>query len=271
MKILGIESASNVASVALTEDGNVLASFFTNHRKTHSETLLPMIDEIVRMTDTDRADIGAIAVSAGPGSFTGLRIGAATAKGLAFALNKPVIAVPTLDAMAFGCWGAEDVLCPVLDARRSEVYSGLYHFEDGRFIVDEPAAALPLEEQVKRAEALAGRLGRSVMYLGDGLSVHEEKIRALTEGRAHFAAEPVRFQRAEAVAALGRRLFEEGKTEDAFTFQPIYLRKSQAERERLEAGLSIEPAEGEISAEPREMAPAGEKAAEDGEKAGGAV
>ncbi len=253
MKILGIESASNVASVALTEDGTVLASFFTNYKKTHSETLLPMIEEIVRMTETDMTDIDAVAVSAGPGSFTGLRIGAATGKGLAFALNKPMIAVPTLDAMAFGCWGAQDVLCPVLDARRSEVYSGLYHFEGTEFIVDEPAAALPLDEQVKKAEALAERLHRCVTYLGDGLSVHEEKIRALTGGRAHFAAEPVRFQRAEAVASYGRRLFAEGKTEDAFTFELIYLRKSQAERERLEAGLSIDPAKGEISEEPREM------------------
>ena len=254
MKILGIESASNVASVALIEDDNVLASFMTNHQKTHSETLLPMIGQITQMTGTDLSSIDAIAVSAGPGSFTGLRIGASTGKGLAFALDKPMIAVPTLDAMAYGCFSSAYVLCPILDARRSEVYTGLYHFEGTDFVADEAGCALPIEEQVKRAVALAAALGKEVLYLGDGLSVYEEKIRVLTDNRAVFAAPPVRLQRAEAVAALGLKLFLEGKTSDAVTFEPIYLRKSQAERERLEAGLSIEPKAGEVSIEPREMA-----------------
>ncbi|MBQ6036522.1 MAG: tRNA (adenosine(37)-N6)-threonylcarbamoyltransferase complex dimerization subunit type 1 TsaB [Lachnospiraceae bacterium] len=254
MKILGIESASNVASVALVEDEKVLASFMTNHQKTHSETLLPMIEQITRLTDTDLSSIDAIAVSAGPGSFTGLRIGASTGKGLAFALDRPMIAVPTLDAMAYGCFSSACILCPILDARRSEVYTGLYHFEGTEMITDEEGCALPITEQVQRAQTLSKALGRAVLYLGDGLPVYEEKIRSLTEGKAVFAASPVRFQRAEAVAALGLKLYEAGKISDAVTFEPIYLRKSQAERERLEAGLSIEPKAGEISIEPREMA-----------------
>jgi len=254
MKILGIESASLVASVALLEDDNVLASFFSNFKKTHSETLLPMIDEIFRVTDTKPEQIDLIAVSAGPGSFTGLRIGASTAKGLAFALDRPMAAVPTLDAMAYGCFSSGCIICPILDARRSEVYTGLYHFENDRLVTDLNACALPIDELVGRAAALSEKSGKEVLYIGDGLSVYEERIRTLSGGRALFAAAPVRFQRAEAVASLGRQYALEQKTCSAFTFEPIYLRKSQAERERLEAGLSIEPKAGEISIEPREMA-----------------
>ena len=101
MKILGIESASMVASAAIVEDGNLVAEYTVNHKKTHSQTLLPMIDEIVRMTETELSEVDGIAISAGPGSFTGLRIGSATAKGLGLALNKPLLHIPTLDAMAW--------------------------------------------------------------------------------------------------------------------------------------------------------------------------
>ena len=118
VKILGIESSALVASVAIWEDGVITAEYTVNFKKTHSQTLLPMIDEIFRMTEQDKDSIDAIAIAAGPGSFTGLRIGSATAKGLGLALNVPLISVPTLDAMAYQCFDTVSTICPIMDARR---------------------------------------------------------------------------------------------------------------------------------------------------------
>ena len=129
MRILGIESASLVASVAIVTDDVITAEYTVNLKKTHSQTLLPMIDEIVKMLEVPLESIDAIAVSGGPGSFTGLRIGSATAKGLGLALNKPLIHVPTLDATAYNLFGASGLICPIMDARRNQVYTGIYRFE----------------------------------------------------------------------------------------------------------------------------------------------
>ena len=126
MRILGIESSALVASVALVTDDILTAEYTVDFKKTHSQTLLPMIDEVARMLELDLNTIDAIAVAGGPGSFTGLRIGAATAKGLGLALEKPLIHVPTVDALAYNLWGAKALVCPIMDARRRQVYTGLY-------------------------------------------------------------------------------------------------------------------------------------------------
>ena len=128
MRILGIESSSLVASVALVTDDVVTAEYTMNFKKTHSQTLLPMLDEIANMLELDLNTIDAIAVAAGPGSFTGLRIGSATGKGLGLALKKPLIHIPTVDAMAYNLYGCPDLICPIMDARRNQVYTGLYRF-----------------------------------------------------------------------------------------------------------------------------------------------
>ena len=125
MKILALDSSGLVASVAVVEDDNMLAEYTVNYKKTHSQTLLPMLDEIVRMKEQDLGTIDAIAVAAGPGSFTGLRIGSATAKGLGLALEKPLIHVPTVDALAWNLFGTAARICPMMDARRNKVYTGL--------------------------------------------------------------------------------------------------------------------------------------------------
>ena len=242
MKILGIESASVTASAAILSDDVLLSEYTANYKKTHSETLLPMIREILAMTSTSPEELTLIAVSAGPGSFTGLRIGAAAAKGLAYALGIPIVPVPTLDAIAYNLAGSGDVLCPLLDARRGEAYSGLYEFTGGEFSVIREAEAVPLAEQVRRAEETAKERGKAVTYLGDGLPVFRDRIRELTEGRAHFAPAHLRDQKAGSVAALGKALYEKGICSDAVDFIPVYLRKSQAEQEREAMGLSIEPA-----------------------------
>ena len=128
MRVLAIDSSGLTATVAVVEDTQTIAEYTVNYKKTHSQTLLPMIDEMVRMVDADLKDIDAIAVAGGPGSFTGLRIGSATAKGLGLALDKPLIHVPTVDAMAYSMYGCEDIICPIMDARRKQVYTGLYSF-----------------------------------------------------------------------------------------------------------------------------------------------
>ena len=125
MKILAIDSSGLVASVAIIEDDNMLAEYTVNYKKTHSQTLLPMLDEIGKMIDLDLQTIDAIAVAAGPGSFTGLRIGSATAKGLGLALNKPLVSIPTVDGLAYNLYGTDKLICPLMDARRNQVYTGI--------------------------------------------------------------------------------------------------------------------------------------------------
>ena len=130
MKILGLDSSGIVASVAVVEDDTMIAEYSVNYKKTHSQTLLPMLDEVVKMTELDLNTIDAIAVAGGPGSFTGLRIGSATAKGLGLALEKPLISVPTVEALAFNLYDVQGLICPIMDARRNQVYTGIYRFEE---------------------------------------------------------------------------------------------------------------------------------------------
>ena len=230
MKILGIESASLVASAAIWEDDILTAEYTVDFKKTHSQTLLPMIDEISRMTELDTASLDAIAVSAGPGSFTGLRIGAATAKGLGLALDLPLVAVPTLDAMAYQCFDAASLLCPIMDARRGQVYNGLYRWEGGAFQVLTPSRAVDMGQVIEELNAA----GEPVLFLGDGVPVQMENICA--QLRVPWQAAPafMNRERAGAVAALGAKLFREGKGMPAENFAPEYLRASQAERTRSE-------------------------------------
>ncbi len=227
MLILGIESASLTASVALLQDGKQLAEYTIDYKKTHSQTLLPMIDEICGMTGTIPAQIDAIAISAGPGSFTGLRIGSATAKGLGLALKKPLISVPTVGAMAYQCYGSRYLICPIMDARRSQVYTGLYEFaEDGTFVTIMDQTPMAIEDLLEKVN----EMGRTVLFLGDGVPPYAERIRELATVEVQFAPSFMARQRAGAVAALGQVYYEAGRYESAADHRPEYLRQSGAER-----------------------------------------
>lgn len=230
MKILAIDSSGLVASAALIEDDNMVAEYTINYKKTHSQTLLPMIDEIVKMTDTDLESIDAIAVAGGPGSFTGLRIGSATAKGLGLALGKPLIHIPTVDGLAFNLFGTDKIICPIMDAKRNQVYTGLYEFENMQFHVMEEQMAVSIDEIINKINTI----GRSVIFVGDGICVYEEQIQNLIKVDYFFAPAHLNKQRAAAIGTLAKRYFEEGKIENATEHKPEYLRLSQAERERLE-------------------------------------
>lgn len=230
MKILGVDSSGMVASVALVQDGITIAEYSVNYRKTHSQTLLPMLDEIVRMTEQKLEELDAIAVAAGPGSFTGLRIGAATVKGLGMALEKPIVAVPTCHALAYNMWGTDKLVCPIMDARRNQVYTGIYSYEAGEQRVLHEQDAMDIRELI---DILNG-MERPVVFLGDGVPVFKKQIEESVRQGFSFAPAHMNRQRAAAVAALGECYFSQGICEDADSHKPIYLRKSQAEREQEE-------------------------------------
>lgn len=230
MRILALDSSGLVATVAILEDDQTLAEYTVNYKKTHSQTLLPMLDEVVKMIEFDLSTIDAIAVAGGPGSFTGLRIGAATAKGLGLALRKPLIHVPTVDGLAYNLFGNSGLICPIMDARRNQVYTGIYRFENGEFQVLEEQMAISLQELAEKLNGYAEK----VTFLGDGVPVYKEKLAEMLHLEYCFAPAHLNRQRATAVGALGMRYFQEGKIESAAEHRPDYLRLSQAERERAE-------------------------------------
>lgn len=228
MKILALDSSGIVASVAVIEDDTLLAEYTVNYKKTHSQTLLPMLDEIVKMTELELESIDAIAVAAGPGSFTGLRIGSATAKGLGLALKKPLVAVPTVDALAYNLYDAQGLICPIMDARRKQVYTGIYRYEDHKLATVKDQMAVGIEELL----SMLNEMQEPVTFLGDGVPVFKDIIAEKLNVPYSFAPAHLSRQRAGAVGALGVLYVKEGRTETAAEHKPDYLRVSQAERER---------------------------------------
>lgn len=232
MKILAIESTGLVASVAVAENDNLLGEYTMNYKKTHSQTLLPMLDELSKMIELDLNTLDAIAVSKGPGSFTGLRIGSATAKGLGLALNKPIVPVPTVDAMAFNLWGTDKAVCPLMDARRQQAYTGLYEFENGSLKPVVSQCAVDISEIIEKVNENQ----KAVIFLGDGVPVFKEYIAEHITVPYEFAPATSNRQRAASVAVLAQKLYAEGAIESAAEHKPDYLRLSQAERELKDKG-----------------------------------
>ncbi|MCI8732117.1 MAG: tRNA (adenosine(37)-N6)-threonylcarbamoyltransferase complex dimerization subunit type 1 TsaB [Lachnospiraceae bacterium] len=230
MKILALDSSGMAASVAVVEDENMLAEYTVNYKKTHSQTLLPMLDAAVQMVQLKLDTIDAIAVASGPGSFTGLRIGSATAKGLGLALDKPIIGVPTTQAMAYNLFGAGGVVCPIMDARRNQVYTGIYGFKNGHLEILEDQMAADIYQVIEKLNALKC----PVIFTGDGISVYREVIDQNIQVPAEYAPAHLNRQRASAVAALAMEYLKEGRVQTAAEHRPEYLRMSQAERERQE-------------------------------------
>lgn len=239
MRILGVDSSGNVASVAIVENEILVAEYTVNNKKTHSVTLLPMLDEIVKMASIELEDIDAIAISSGPGSFTGLRIGAATVKGLGLALNKPIVSVPTLEALAYNVWSDSGVICPIMDARRNQVYTGIYKL--GSSVEMDLGIYTPrIVENIVGQEAMdinqlidiLNELGEAVVFVGDGINAFAKELSTKLQVSFQFVPAHINRQRASAIAALGSIYFAQGKTENADDHKPEYLRKSQAERER---------------------------------------
>ena len=229
MKILAFETSAKAASVALMEDGRLLGEAYQNTGLTHSQTLMVMAEELLKQCGTEVSALGAVAVANGPGSFTGIRIGVAAAKGFAWGASIPCVGTSTLAAMAVGLGAWQGYVCPVMDARRSQVYNALFYVDCGKYTRVREDRAISLEdlrEDVKK-------LPEPIFLVGDGsilcYNTLLEEVPALVlppEHRMH--------QRASGVALEARRMMQEGAVIPASELVPNYLRLSQAERERNE-------------------------------------
>lgn len=236
MKILALDSSGLVASVAILEDDLLIGEYTIQYKKTHSQTLLPMLEHVAAMIDLDMSTIDAIAVAAGPGSFTGLRIGSATAKGFGFALGKPIIPVKTIEGLAYNLYGVSQLVCPILDARRNQVYTGVYSFtfclDTKQFVMKEmiPQCAVLIDEIIQQLNLLE----KEVIFLGDGVPVFSNHLEQNMKVPFTFAPAHMNRQRAASIGALAFVHEKNGIIQTAMEHEPDYLRASQAERERVE-------------------------------------
>ena len=237
MKILAIDSTGTVASTAVMADGVLTSCVTSDGEKKHSITLMPMIESAMKTAGLKMKDIDAIATACGPGSFTGLRIGCALAKGLAIPGNTPIIPVPTLEALACNITGAgsDTLICPIMDARRQQVYNGIY-INDKELVTIRDQRALPIAEVVEDIEKIFAKNSelKRVIFLGDGCRVYMSYIEENLKVPFETAPPQAMTQRASSVAALGELKYNEGKYVSPGDFSPVYIRKSQAEREREE-------------------------------------
>ena len=225
MLILAFESSAKPASAALVKDGQLLSQYMQCSALTHSRTLLPMAEDMLKNAELRLSDVDLIAVAHGPGSFTGIRIGVATVKGLAWAAEKPCVGVSTRVAMAWHGLAAGGSICPVMDARRSQVYNALFKIENGRPVRMTEDRPIALDELSKEVTAL----NAPVVHVGDGAALCFEYITA-HGGPCVMAPDNLRWQDAWGVAMAAA-----GKTPgNADELLPVYLRLSQAERERQE-------------------------------------
>lgn len=228
MKILGIESAGKVASVALVENGVVLCDFTINGKYTHSKTIMPMLEAIRDIMDIDLSTVDALAVSSGPGSYTGLRIGSATAKALAQVWQVPIIGVSTLESMANNIGETDQLICPMLDARRQHAFCAAYKYEDGKLINVLPIDLRSVESFIDEIKDME----KQMLFFGDGWLNHQRLVEQfapsdkIIEARANDA-----LPKASTLALVAEKKFEEGLTESYLEHQPNYYRPSQAERE----------------------------------------
>lgn len=230
MKILAIDASGVAASVALLEDQKLVAEYTINHKLTHSQTLMPMMNEICTMIDVDLSAIDAIGITSGPGSFTGLRISAGTAKGMAFGLDIPLVDIPTLDAIAHNIPYTDHIICPIMDARRKHVYTALYKWEDETLKKLTDHQVIPMTDVIQMIK----EQGKQVIFMGDGIEVYKEMIQEELGDKAYLAPPSLRLQRAATVALMAMEKAKQGDTVSHMDFAPTYLRPSQAEREYKE-------------------------------------
>lgn len=236
MKILAIDSSAGPASACIWEDGAVLGECYTNVCLTHSQTLMPMMEGVLNYARVSLPAIDVFAVSAGPGSFTGVRIGVASIKGVAFAAGKPCAGVSTLEAMAQNLRLTDCTACCVMDARCGQVYNALFTVRNGLVERLVPDRALAIEALAQECAALP----QPIVLVGDG-AVLCSKSPAFAAVGARLAPEPVRYQRASGVAVCAARMAQAGKLTGAAELMPVYLRPAQAQRSlklRQQAGTA---------------------------------
>lgn len=230
MLIFGLDTCCMPATAALCDGEKLAAEFVLNCGKTHSQKIMPQIENMFESLGITCADIDCFAAACGPGSFTGVRIGVATLKAMAHAFDKPCVPVSTLMALAQNVVYFPDIICPILDARRNQVYTAMFEGgADGLKRISEDSA-IKLDEllEVLKEE------DRDVLFLGDGIFVHRDKIKEELGDKANFAAPNLNMNMAGSVALLGMQAYERGESKSYSEIVPSYIRLSQAERERRE-------------------------------------
>ena len=228
MNILGIDTCCMTATAAIMSDDRLVAQVSLNNKKTHSQTIMPMIEYILEQAETDINDIDCFAAATGPGSFTGVRIGVAAIKAMAHATGKPCASVSTLEALACNVSEFDGIICPIMDARRGQVYNALFKGMSLERICDD--RALAMEELISELN----EIDEKVIFLGDGLPVYAGMINEKLKCSARFADRPHRFNLAASVAELGYNKYLFGDVVGYAELKPEYHRLSQAERERME-------------------------------------
>lgn len=230
MNILAIDASGIAGSVAYRKDGRLVGEYYICDKLTHSQTIMPMLENLKALLKIELEEVDAVAVTSGPGSFTGLRIGVTAAKTLALALEVPIVGVPTLDVIAGAAAFAECLICPLMDARRNQVYTALYKWEGDSLQRLSDYLAIDMDEYL----AMLDKKGEKILFLGDGAIAFKGAIQEVMGEKALFAPSFVNLQHASVLAEEGARRLEAGQGEDPSSFVPMYLRKSQAEREKEE-------------------------------------
>lgn len=229
MLIFSIDTCSMSSSASVLGDERMIAQFSVNHKKTHSERIMPQIGNMLEAADISIDDIDAFAAAVGPGSFTGVRIGVATAKALAQARNKPCIAVSALEALATGVVTFDGIISPILDARRNQVYNALFECDGKELKRLTSDRALPLEELIAELKST----DKNIIFTGDGVPVFKDLIKEALGDKAFFAPLPLMFNQAANVALVAQEKLKKGETVTYEKLVPEYVRLSQAEQEKL--------------------------------------
>jgi len=225
MIVLALDTSAAAASAAVVKDGLLIGEITIRNGKTHSQKVIPMINQLLGMLDYKPKDLDLLAVANGPGSFTGLRIGVVTIKAMAYALNIPVAEVSTLMALAYTVNETEGLVCPIMDARNRQVYTGLYKISDDSVSVLEEDSGIAIDELM----SVLKKYDLPVHFVGDAVPLYRDYI--TEQGiNARFAPDSIFTHRAASVAYLAWLMQKEGKVTDAFRAKANYLRKSQAER-----------------------------------------
>lgn len=236
MKLLGIDSATEAASCAIIDDDKLLGEITFNYKKQHSVIIMNMIDYLLKNLNLSVDDLDGFAVSKGPGSFTGLRIGMAVVKGLSEGSKKPFVSVSSLDTMAYSLAYTNGIICPIIDALRNNVYTALYTFENNKLNKISDYMAISVDDLIKMLKDY----NLPVTFIGDAMPKFRETFETKLD-KVNFAPAHLNLVKASGLCELGINLMREVKFDNPLSSAPIYLRKSQAEREyEIRTGRSID-------------------------------
>jgi tRNA threonylcarbamoyladenosine biosynthesis protein TsaB len=227
MKVLAVDTSGKVLSIAVCDENSVIAEYTINYKMTHSEQLLPCIDQILKQTSIDIQSIDLFAVAEGPGSFTGIRIGVSTIKGFAYSLQKPIVSINALEALCYNINPYKMNVCAILDARNNQVFCGIFKPNEMKYDKVIDYSAVTITELVKTIKDM----NVITAFVGDGSIIHRDCIKDQLSGLAYFPYNTNSYQRASNIAILALNEYKEGRCSDSISLVPFYLRKSQAEQQ----------------------------------------